>query len=78
MARTITVSEEVYKMLKRFRRRGESFSNAIKRAITRSTSISDIIGIGLFDDEDVKILEGLRKEKEDLDLNKNKLPIEGS
>ena len=70
MARTIMVSEEVYEMLKRFKRRGESFSDAIKRAITRSTSISDIIGIGIFDDEDVKVLERLRKEKEDLDLKK--------
>jgi len=72
------VSEDVYEMLKRFKRRGESLSDAVKRAIILSTSISDIIGIGIFDDEDVKILEGLRKEKEDLDLNKNKLPIEGS
>jgi len=72
LANTIIVSEEVYEMLKKFKRPSESFSDAIKRAIKRCTSITDITGIGIFDENDMAALERIKEEKRLLDLEKKR------
>jgi len=44
MARTIAVSDEVYKKLKKAKKPGESFSSAIKRSLEMRPKLSEIAG----------------------------------
>ncbi|UJG41298.1 MAG: antitoxin VapB family protein [Candidatus Heimdallarchaeum aukensis] len=44
MAKNIAISDELYKLLKRLKRPGESFTDVILRSIKHSTSIMDITG----------------------------------
>jgi len=44
MAKNIAISDELYKLLKRLKRPGESFTDVILRSIKHSTSIMDIAG----------------------------------
>jgi predicted CopG family antitoxin len=47
MAKTIAVSDEVYKKLKKARMPGESFSSAIKRSLEARPKLSEIAGTPL-------------------------------
>jgi predicted CopG family antitoxin len=44
MARTIAVSDEVYKKLKKAKMPGESFSSTIKRSLEMRPKLSDVAG----------------------------------
>ena len=44
MVKTIAISDELYKLLKRLKRPGESFTDVILRSIKHSSSILDIAG----------------------------------
>ena len=61
MAKTIAVSDEVYKKLKKARVPGESFSATIKRTLERKPRLSSVVGSGTLTREDwsetKKILE---------------------
>ena len=61
MAKTIAVSDEVYKKLKKARVPGESFSATIKRSLERKPRLSSVVGSGTLSREDwsetKKILE---------------------
>ncbi|BES82835.1 antitoxin VapB family protein [Pyrodictium abyssi] len=66
MARTITVSEEAYEALKRYKREGESFSQAILRLIEeagRRRSLLSLAGAwsDMSDSEEEALLEEIRQ-----------------
>lgn len=52
MAKTIAVSDEVYKKLKKARLPGESFSSAIKRILETRPKLSELIGDRILSPED--------------------------
>lgn len=52
MAKTIAVSDEVYKKLKKARMPGESFSSAIKRNLEARPKLSSLIGDQILSPED--------------------------
>ena len=66
MARTITISEEAYEALKRYKRSGESFSQAILRLIEeagRRRSLLSLAGAwsDMSDSEEEELLRELRR-----------------
>ena len=52
MAKTIAVSDEVYKKLKKAKMPGESFSSAIKRSLEMRPKLSDIAGSRILSQKD--------------------------
>ena len=52
MAKTIAVSDEVYKKLKKARMPGESFSSAIKRSLEKRPKLSEIAGTPILTPKD--------------------------
>lgn len=52
MAKTIAVSDEVYKKLKKARMPGESMSSAIKRSLETRPKLSGLIGDQILGPED--------------------------
>ena len=52
MAKTIAVSDEVYKKLKKAKMSGESFSSAIKRSLESRPKLSSIAGTRILSTED--------------------------
>ncbi len=54
MAKTIAVSDEVYKRLKKAKMPGESFSSTIKRSLEMRPKLSDIAGTRTLTQEDWK------------------------
>ncbi len=52
MAKTIAVSDEVYKKLKKARMPGESFSSAIKRSLETRPKLSQLVGDQILSPED--------------------------
>jgi predicted CopG family antitoxin len=52
MAKTIAVSDDVYKKLKKARIPGESFSSTIKRSLEMKPRLSDVIGTQTLTRED--------------------------
>lgn len=45
MTKTISLSEEAYDLLKRHKRRRESFSDAVKRLAASQTSLLDLLNL---------------------------------
>ncbi|MGI0079057.1 MAG: antitoxin VapB family protein [Nitrososphaerales archaeon] len=54
MAKTIAVSDEVYRKLKKAKMPGESFSSTIKRSLEIRPKLSDIAGTRTLTQEDWK------------------------
>ena len=54
MAKTIAVSDEVYKKLKKAKKPGESFSSTIKRSLEMKPKLSSIAGNRTLSREDWK------------------------
>jgi predicted CopG family antitoxin len=52
MAKTIAVSDEVYRKLKKARMPGESFSSTIRRTLEARPKLTDIVGKGILTHED--------------------------
>lgn len=52
MTKTIAVSDEVYRKLKKARMPGESFSSAIKRNLDARPKLSELIGNQILSPED--------------------------
>ena len=52
MAKTIAVSDEVYKKLKKARMPGESMSSAIKRSLETRPKLSELVGDQILGPED--------------------------
>jgi len=61
MVKTISISDEVYKKLKKMKLEGESFSDVINRLIERRTKISDIAEMNILTEEEAKKIEELLK-----------------
>ena len=66
MARTITISEEAYEALKRYKRSGESFSQAILRLIEEARRKGSLLRLaGSWSDmssgEEEELLEEIRR-----------------
>jgi|Deesub1362B_J571_1020462.scaffolds.fasta_scaffold12530_2 predicted CopG family antitoxin len=58
MAKTITITEESYNLLKSVKRRDESFSDVIKRLVAKEGRIMDSFGRCSIDEE---VMKDLRK-----------------
>jgi len=61
VARTIMVSDEVYEMLKKLKRPGESFSDVIKKLISRRGSLLEIAGSKTITEEGLRALKEYKK-----------------
>ena len=67
MAKNIAVADDVYKKLKRLKRRDESFSELLRRLIKTRGAISDIAGSATMSSEEWMNLKEMSKEQEALD-----------
>ena len=76
MAKTIMVSEEAYELLVKFKLPGESFSEAIKRALKGSKSIASIAGSKTVSKEEWAKAEEAFKDQAVLDELRKKVLIE--
>ncbi|HDD64370.1 MAG: hypothetical protein DRJ32_02625 [Thermoprotei archaeon] len=71
MARTIIVSDEVYELLKRLKRPGESFSDLIKRLILKNMgSLLDLVGSDAITAEGARLLEEYKRRMVETDLER--------
>jgi len=61
MARTIMVSDEVYEMLKKLKRPGESFSDVIKKLISRKGGLLEIAGSKTITEEGIAALKEYKR-----------------
>ena len=64
MAKTIAVSDAVYKKLKKARMPGESFSSTINRSLEMKPRLSDIVGTQTLTREDWKEVQKLLAKSE--------------
>jgi len=67
MAKNIAVADDVYKELKRLKRRDESFSELLRRLIKTRGAISDLAGSATMSSEEWMNLKEMSKEQEALD-----------
>jgi len=72
VAKTIAVSDEVYELLKRFKLPGESFSDAIKRAIKRGGRLMDIAGTKTITKEEWELVEKAMRKIRAIEIEKKK------
>ena len=70
MAKTIAVSDEVYRKLKKARMPGESFSSTIKRTLEMRPKLSDVVGSRTLSREDWKEAQQVIKKSERKTLQK--------
>ena len=63
MAKNIAVADDVYKELKRLKRKNESFSELLRRLIKTRGAISDLAGSATLSTEEWMNLKELRKEQ---------------
>jgi len=71
------VSDEVYELLKRMKRPGESFSELIKRLISKNMgSLLDLVGSGTITAEGARFLEEYRRRVIKADLERLKRIME--
>jgi predicted CopG family antitoxin len=70
MARTIAVSDEVYRKLKKARMPGESFSSAINRTLEMRPKLVEVIGTRTLSKDDWKQAQGVLKKSERKTLEK--------
>ena len=66
MARTITVSEEAYEALKRYKRSGESFSQAILRLVEEASRKESLLSLAgawsdMSDSEEEELVKEIRR-----------------
>jgi predicted CopG family antitoxin len=45
MTKTISLSEDAYRLLKRHKRRGESFSDTVRRLAARRSTLGDLLDL---------------------------------
>ena len=67
MAKNIAVADDVYKELKRLKRREESFSELLRRLIKTRGAISDLAGSATMSSEEWMNMKEMSKEQESLD-----------
>ena len=67
MAKNIAVADDVYKELKRMKRRDESFSELLRRLIKTRGMISDLAGTATLTSEEWMKMKELSKEQAALD-----------
>ena len=67
MAKNIAVADDVYRELKRLKRRDESFSELLRRLIKTRGAISDLAGSATLSSEEWMNLKEMSKEQEALD-----------
>ena len=67
MAKNIAVADDVYKELKRLKRRDESFSELLRRLIKTRGTISGLAGSATLSSEEWMNLKEMSKEQESLD-----------
>ena len=64
MAKTIAVSDDVYKLLTKFKLPSESFSDVIRRALKKGMNLSDIAGSRTVTKEDwEKVVKAFNPQK---------------
>ena len=67
MAKNIAVADDVYKDLKRLKRRDESFSELLRRLIKTRGMISDLAGSATLSSEEWMKLKELKEEQAEID-----------
>jgi predicted CopG family antitoxin len=72
MAKNIAVADDVYKELKRMKRRDESFSELLRRLIKTRGMISDLAGTATLTSEEWMKLKELSKEQAALDEDRSR------
>ncbi len=70
MAKTIAVSDDVYKKLKKARMPGESFSSTIKRSLEMKPKLSDVVGTRTLSREDWRVAQRILAKSERKTLEK--------
>jgi predicted CopG family antitoxin len=71
MAKNIAVADDVYKDLKRLKRRDESFSELLRRLIKTRGMISDLAGSATMSSEEWMRMKELKTEQTSLDEEKS-------
>jgi predicted CopG family antitoxin len=71
MAKNIAVADDVYKDLKRLKRRDESFSELLRRLIKTRGMISDLAGSATMSSEEWMRMKELKTEQASLDEEKS-------
>jgi predicted CopG family antitoxin len=71
MAKNIAVADDVYKDLKRLKRRDESFSELLRRLIKTRGMISDLAGSATMSSEEWMRMKELKAEQAALDEEKS-------
>jgi predicted CopG family antitoxin len=71
MAKNIAVADDVYKDLKRLKRRDESFSELLRRLIKTRGMISDLAGSATMSSEEWMRMKELKVEQAALDEEKS-------
>jgi predicted CopG family antitoxin len=71
MAKNIAVADDVYKELKRLKRRDESFSELLRRLIKTRGMISDLAGSATMSSEEWMKLKELKTEQAALDKERS-------
>ena len=72
MAKNIAVADDVYKELKRMKRRDESFSELLRRLIKTRGMISDLAGTATLTSEEWMKMKELSKEQAALDEERSR------
>lgn len=70
MAKNIVISEELYELLSKLKREGESLNDVIMRSVKYSTSIQDIAGTKIIPKKDWEKLKAIFQEKERKDMER--------
>jgi len=67
MGKVIMVSEDVYNELKKLKRPGESFSDVIRRLLSRKPKLSDIAGRKTISKKDWEELKEIFSSRDEMD-----------
>ncbi len=67
MGKVIMVSDEIYEELKRLKRPGESFSDVIRRLLSRKSKLSDIAGRKTISKKDWDMLRKIFSSRNEMD-----------
>ncbi len=73
MAKTIAVSDEVYRLLSQLKLRNESFTDVIKRLLPPKNNLSDIAGNRTFTREEWSIVQEVFSNQDTSDRERKKM-----